>query len=81
MKLLWSGTDHRVKPTVHQRPDGGLIFRYYAPFHTDGRCEYTMWCEVGQYYQPYFNDFWVGREVSDDYVKIESKPYIFDKLA
>jgi hypothetical protein len=80
VKTLWEGTDRRVKPTVLQRPDGGLLFRYFAPFHTDCRCEFTLWCEVGRFYQPYFADFWVGHALSDTPLVVEERPYVFDRL-
>jgi len=79
-RIIWQGANDRVNPTVLKTTEGGLIFRYDVPFHGDGTCEFTLWCQVGEVYKKYFRDFWQHHKLSDKSLEVHGAPYIYDTL-
>ena len=79
MKTIWEDSG-RVHPMVSQRPDKGLVFSYNPVFHGGGRCSFTMWCEVGERYRDFFDDFFEGHTLASEPMRLSDHPYICDLL-
>lgn len=80
-KGLWSDRKHRAKPSVSVDGEGGLIYRYTA-YRTAGkpRCRFTLFCEVGEPYQPAFAGFFKTRKLADKPVTYDRRPWLSDTL-
>lgn len=77
---LWSGPDDcRVKARVVIDSAGGLRFRYTATNHGKVRCEFTLWSEVGQPYQRYFDEFHKLYELRSDPIEYPGPPWLADR--
>lgn len=81
-KLIWCDSRYKAKPKVVRLPHGGLEFHYTACRHSGSpRCVFTLWCEVGEIYKPYFASFFRKFKLSDAPVETKDRPYLFDQIA
>lgn len=79
MKVIWQGKHPLTQ--VLQDDQGGLRFQYVPLYHDlDCFCSFTLWCEVGDLYRKWFDDFFVEHRLAEEPVTYDGPPYMADRL-
>ena len=82
---IWRGLKSHggTNAVVFQDPEGGLRFRYRAHMHADSPwCQFSLYCEVGERYQPAFMEFMIRFALAEEPLSYgHHRPYMADRIA